>query len=166
MQQERSEIMEYKKICKKFLKNNKYRKLLNENHHGTSRLAHINRVAKMSYYVSKFLNLDYISTTRGALMHDFFLNDELESLDRKRFKIHPEKAYQNSLKYFDINELEKDIILSHMYPLTKKMPKYKESYIVSISDKIVSVYEFQKYQIKYTMAIIMIFSIELFNNLL
>ena len=158
--------MEYKKICKEFLKNKKYKKLLNENHHGTSRLAHIDRVAKMSYHVSKFFNLDYISTTRGALMHDFFLNDELEKLDSRRFKIHPEKAYENSLKYFEVNDLEKDIILSHMYPVTRKSPKYIESYIVSISDKIVSVYEFQIYQIKYTMAIIMIFSIELFNNLL
>ena len=158
--------MEYKKIYKEFLKNKKYKKLLNENHHGTSRLAHINRVAKMSYYLSKFFNLDYISTTRGALMHDFFLNNELTNLDMRRFKIHPEKAYENSLKYFDVNEIEKDIILSHMYPVTRKLPKYTESYIVSISDKIVSIYEFPKYQIKYAMVFIMIFSIELFNNLL
>ena len=157
--------MEYKKIYKKFLKNKKYKKLLNENHHGTSRLAHINRVATMSYYVSKFFHLDYISTTRGALMHDFFLNKELESLGTKRFKLHPEIAYQNSLRYFEINELEKDIILSHMYPITEKMPKYKESYVVNISDKIISIYEFGRFQIKYTTVFLMILSVEFLNNL-
>ena len=158
--------MEYKKIYKEFSKNNKYKKMVNENHHGTSRLAHINRVAKMSYNMSKLFGLDYISTTRGALMHDFFLNKELSDLSSKRFKIHPQKAYENSKKYFKVNELEKNIILSHMYPITKELPKYKESYIVSISDKIVSIYEFGRFQIKYTTALILIFCVETFNNLL
>ena len=30
---------------------------------------------------------------------------------------------------------EKDIILKHMWPVTIKLPKYKESYIVSSVDK-------------------------------
>lgn len=98
-------------------------------------------------------------------MHDFFLNKELESLGTKRFKLHPEKAYQNSLRYFEINELEKDIILSHMYPITEKMPKYKESYVVNISDKIISIYEFGRFQIKYTTVFLMILSVEFLNNL-
>ena len=157
--------MEYKKIYKEFSKNNKYKKLSKENHHGTSRIDHINRVARMSYDVSKFLKLDYVSATRGALMHDFFLNDELDNLNAKRFKTHPEKAYENSSKYFDVNEKEKDIILSHMFPITHSMPKYKESHIVSISDKVVSVYEFARYQVKYTGALAALFTIQLLENI-
>ncbi len=156
--------MGYKKIYKEFIKNDKYKKLSKENHHGTSRIEHINRVAKMSYGVSKFFKLDYVSTTRGALMHDFFLNDELDNLNAKRFKTHPEKAYENSLKYFEINDTEKDIILSHMFPITHKMPKYKESHVVNVSDKIVSIYEFGRYQVKYTGALAIIFTLELVNN--
>lgn len=157
--------MEYKKIYKEFTKNNKYKKLSKENHHGTSRMAHINRVAKLSYDISKFFKLDYISTTRGALVHDFFLNDELDSLNRKRFKTHPEIAYDNASKYFEINEKEKDIILSHMYPITKQVPKYKESHIVNIADKIVSVYEFGRYQIKYAGAVAGIFVLQILSNI-
>lgn len=156
--------MEYKKIYKEFIKNPKYKKLSKENHHGTSRIEHINRVAKMSYEISKFFKLDYISTARGALMHDFFLNDELDSLNTKRFKTHPEKAYQNSSKYFEVNKKEKDIILSHMFPITTKMPKYKESHIVNFSDKVVSIYEFGRYQIKYTGALAIIFTLHLIDN--
>jgi uncharacterized protein len=156
--------MEYKKIYKEFIKNNKYKKLSKENHHGTSRIAHINRVAKVSYDISKFFKLDYISTTRGALMHDFFLNDELDNLNSKRFKTHPEKAYENASKYFKINDMEKDIILSHMFPITHEMPKYKESHVVNVADKLVSVYEFGRYQIKYASAVAVIFAIELMNN--
>ena len=156
--------MEYKKIYKEFIKNSKYKKMGKENHHGTYRLDHINRVAKMTYNVSKFLKLDYVSATRGALMHDFFLSDELIDLPSERLKTHPEKAYMNSLKYFEVNALERDIILSHMFPVTKGAPNYKESYIVSISDKIVSIYEFVRFQIKYTLALSMLFSIELLSN--
>ena len=36
---------------------NKFRELKCIRHHGTSRLAHINRVAKLSFYISKKLNL-------------------------------------------------------------------------------------------------------------
>ena len=156
----------YYDIYSDFYSVNKYRELKSMVHHGNNRLDHINRVAKMSYNMSKLFGLDYISTTRGALMHDFFLNKELSDLSSKRFKIHPQKAYENSKKYFKVNELEKNIILSHMYPITKELPKYKESYIVSISDKIVSIYEFGRFQIKYTTALILIFCVETFNNLL
>ena len=154
--------MEYKKIYKEFIKNPKYKKLVKENHHGTSRIEHICRVAKVSYGISKFFKLDYISTTRGALMHDFFLNDELSS---KRFRTHPKKAYDNAKKYFEVNEKEKDIILSHMFPLTPEMPKYMESHVVSIADKVVSIYEFGRYQVKYTGALAIIFTLEIINNI-
>lgn len=157
--------MEYKKIYKEFIKNNKYKKLSKENHHGSSRIEHINRVARLSYEISKFFKLDYISTTRGALMHDFFLNSELDYLNAKRFKTHPEKAYENSSKYFEINDKEKDIILSHMFPITKELPKYRESHIVNFADKVVSIYEFGKYQVKYASTLTIIFAIELMKNI-
>ena len=156
--------MGYKKIYKEFSKNPKFKKLSKENHHGTTRIEHIGRVAKVSYEVSKFFKLDYISTTRGALMHDFFLNDELSSLDHKRFKTHPEKAYENASKYFEINNKEKDIILSHMFPITNKMPKYKESHVVNVADKVVSIYEFGRFQLKYTGALAIIFAFQLVDN--
>ena len=31
-----------------------------------------------------------------------------------------------------------------MFPLTPEMPKYMESHVVSIADKVVSIYEFSK----------------------
>ena len=52
-----------------------------------------------------------------------------------------------------------------MYPITEKMPKYKESYVVNISDKIISIYEFGRFQIKYTTVFLMILSVEFLNNL-
>ena len=153
--------MEYKKIYKEFYKNSKFKKMGKEIHHGTTRLAHTTRVAGLSYKISKILGCDYKSTTRGALMHDFFLTDEFES--KKRLQTHPLLAYKNSLKYFSVNDLERDIILKHMFPITKKSPKYKESYIVSICDKLVSIYEFCRFQLSTTACIFLIFTLELFK---
>lgn len=156
--------MEFNRIYKEFNKNKKFRKMKNEIHHGTSRLEHTTRVAKLSYKVAKFLNCDFDSATRGALMHDFFLNSELEAITSKPLRNHPYLAYENAKKYFKLNEKEKDIILVHMFPITLSKPNFKESYIVSLSDKLVSLYEFARYKVKYSAYILIIFIIEVLNR--
>jgi uncharacterized protein len=47
-------------------------------------------------------------------------------------------ALENAQMYFDLNEMEKDIILTHMWPLSKTIYHYRESLLVSMVDKIVS----------------------------
>ena len=47
--------------------------------------------------------------------------------------------------YDELNDLEKDVIVKHMWPLTIKFPKYKESYIVTFVDKYCATVEFFKY---------------------
>ena len=44
---------------------------------------------------------------------------------------HPKIALENSIKYFDLNDLEQDIIKAHMFPVGKTVPKYLESWIVN-----------------------------------
>ena len=48
---------------------------------------------------------------------------------------HPKTAYKNASKLFALNEKEKDIILKHMWPVTIALPKYKESYLLTLVDK-------------------------------
>lgn len=55
--------------------------------------------------------------------------------------IHPNIALKNANKYFLLNEVEKDIIQKHMWPLTLKLPKYKEAYVVSFVDKYCAILE-------------------------
>ena len=50
----------YYDIYGEFYNVNKYRELKSIVHHGNNRLDHINRVAKLSFFVSKRLGLDYI----------------------------------------------------------------------------------------------------------
>lgn len=150
----------YYNIYSEFYNVNKYRKLKSVAHHGNNRLDHINRVSKMSFYISKKLGLDYVSCTRGALLHDFFTVDDLSRSDKKYNDFlheHPRIALDNSKKYFKLNEIEEDIILTHMFPVVKGKPKYIESIIVCICDKLVSWYEFFRYQVNLSLNLIFLF---------
>ena len=58
------------------------------------------------------------------------------------------------------NDLEANIIKLHMFPLAGVMPKYKESWLVTLVDKSVAIYEMYRYKFK---LIINIWAIFLFN---
>lgn len=140
----------YYNIYKEFYDVNKYRELKSMVHHGNNRLDHISRVAKMSFYMSKYLRCDYVSCTRGAMLHDFFTAEDLSRNNGKYKNFlneHPYIALDNALNHFELNDVEKDIILTHMFPVVKGKPNYKESKIVCFCDKIVSIYEFFRYQL-------------------
>ncbi|KFZ26589.1 MAG: hypothetical protein KQ78_01178 [Candidatus Izimaplasma bacterium HR2] len=103
-------------------------------------LDHCKNVSLKSYKVCKFLNLDYKSASRGALLHDFFLYDwhiPGSHVGLHGFR-HSKISLNNAEKHFELNKKEKDIILTHMWPLTLRFPKYKESFVVSIVDKFCS----------------------------
>lgn len=106
-------------------------------HHQVSCLEHSLNVSYTSFIVCRALGMDYISAARGGLLHDLFL------YDWRTFKpdegihgfVHPRISLNNALKVCYLNEIEKDIILKHMFPLTWLPPRYKESMIVCLIDK-------------------------------
>ncbi len=116
-------------------------------HSNVSCLHHCLYVSYASYRICKRLGFDYRSAARGGLLHDFFLYDWHISKSHKGLHgfNHPYLALQNANKYFQINEIEKDIILKHMWPLTIKLPKYKEAFIVSLVDKLCSCMEILRF---------------------
>ena len=133
---------EYDEIIKDILKNKEFKKLENYTHHKTTRLEHSKRVSIYSYKICKKLNLDFISAARGGMLHDFFYNKYDIKNSARLMKNHPKIALKNAKKHFIINKKEENIIESHMYPLNIKCkPKYPESLVVSIVDKIVCIYE-------------------------
>ena len=133
---------EYKKIISDILNNREFKKIENYKHHSTNRLEHSLRVSFYSYKICKKIGLDYKSAARGGLLHDFFLNTYKDSIKRKLLQNHPYIALYNANKHFKLNDTEKDIIKSHMFPVnTKTVPKYKESYIITFVDKIACIYE-------------------------
>ncbi|MBO5478048.1 MAG: HD domain-containing protein [Clostridia bacterium] len=116
-------------------------------HGNTTCYDHCVSVSYTSYKIAKYLKLDAKSTARAALLHDLFLYDwhkvmEKKPLFEKHGFTHPQTALDNAIKYFDLNDIEKDIIVKHMWPLTfRKVPKYRESLVVTFVDKYCSTNE-------------------------
>jgi len=137
-------IKSFDEIAEPFLKNRKYQKLSKESHHGITRLEHSLRVARNVYRVSiKFKNVDYISATRAAIVHDFFTNAEFGS-NRGLIQgvVHPDIALANARGEFEINDIEANAIEAHMFPLSMVLPKSKEAWILTVVDKCVASYEY------------------------
>lgn len=113
-------------------------------HHFTTRLQHSVNVSYYSFMFCRFLGWDYRSAARAGLMHDlyFFDNKSIDCEGNRLLRNHPFDALDNSEKIFDLNEIEKDAIVNHMWPCNSMgRPKYKESVIVSLSDKFCAIME-------------------------
>ena len=137
---------EFISIIDELLQNKEYKKLGSEYHHGTTRLEHSIRVAKKTYIATKKRGLNYKEATRAALLHDFFLEDQLTTKMLKTAYEHPQLAYKNACKYYPLTKKEGNIIRSHMFPLSKEFPKSREALIVTLSDKQIAIYEYAKYK--------------------
>ncbi|MBQ7668111.1 MAG: HD domain-containing protein [Clostridia bacterium] len=123
--------------AKDILENPKVNKLSEYLHHkNVTRLEHSLNVAATSVKVARKYNLkvDERSIVRGALLHDFFLYDLVNERIENHLVRHPYIAYENAKAEFMLNDIEKDIILKHMWPITNRLPKYKESLIVCLVD--------------------------------
>lgn len=137
----REHLAEFFDIIKDVIANDTVKQMKNYRQHcNTSCYKHCMQVAYFTYITCKKLRLDYVSATRGAMLHDLFLYDW-----RKKYRdidisglhafIHPRIALKNASEIFDLNDIEKDVIVKHMWPVTLNFPRYRESYIVTIMDK-------------------------------
>lgn len=154
------EKLTFENIASSIIKTEKYQSLKNDYHHGLTRYIHSMKVAKGTYIITKFLRLDYISATRGALLHDYFNEEEyldVKGLDKPR--IHPFLALNNATREYNLNILEKNIIISHMYPIGKIKPNYLESWVVTSVDKLVALDEYIFYKFKDKFILLTIFTI-------
>lgn len=122
-------------------------------HYDVSTYEHCLNVAYLSYKICKKFKWDYKSMARAAMIHDLFLYDWRNS--RKQLKlegyhafVHPKIALENASKIFKLNEKEKDIIVKHMWPVTLAFPKYKETYVITLTDKISAIQESLNYYSK------------------
>ena len=85
-------------------------------------------------------------------MHDLFYYNRKERVKHKGEKItlctSSGFSAENAREVFDISLLEHDIIVKHMWPMTFKLPKYKESYVIVFVDKYCALLEVMspKYQ--------------------
>lgn len=98
--------------------------------------AHSIRVACLSVWLADRLHLwnrvDLHSLIRAALLHDYFLYDWHDwdnGTHRLHGFTHGETAMRNAIRDFKLNQIERDSIEHHMFPLTPYPPKYIEGYL-------------------------------------
>ncbi|AZP05531.1 HD domain-containing protein [Jeotgalibaca ciconiae] len=106
-------------------------------HYYSTRLDHSISVAYRSYCIAKRFKCDVRAIARAGLLHDLFYYDwRTTKFDEgSHAYVHPRIACENAGKLTELSDLEKDIILKHMWGATIALPKYKESYIVTLVDK-------------------------------
>ena len=90
---------------------------------------------------------DVRALVRGALLHDYYLYDWHDP--NKGFRWHGFKhhrfALQNAERDYFLTRRERNIIGSHMFPLTFwKLPRCREAWLVTLADKIVAAEETAK----------------------
>lgn len=112
-------------------------------HGNVSCLDHCIFVSYVSFLLCRFLGLDFVAGARGGLLHDLFLYDwrKGDSHRGPHLFSHPSAALENASTLYELTDIEKDIIVKHMWPLTIKTPKYKESFVVSCADKFCAIVE-------------------------
>lgn len=115
-------------------------------HHGhTTCFQHCLNVSYYNYLLCKLLSLDARAGARAGLLHDLFLYDWHDYVKGKGQKMHgwthAATALTNVKRYFEITPVEEDIIKKHMFPMNIALPKYKETVIITITDKVCGVWE-------------------------
>ena len=156
--------LQYMSIVNNILDNDEFSKIKRIEHHGISRYDHSLKVSYYSYKIAKVLHLDYEQTAVGGLLHDFFLSPETRT-QKERLKsvfTHPKQAVAMARTQFELTKKEEDMIRSHMFPINLSVPKYAESWIVSLVDKCVATNEFAikfRFRLKYAYNLFLLFAI-------
>lgn len=139
-------LNEWYDIVQPILNNPEFQKRKKYMHHGTiSVYDHVLNVSILAYKKAKSHNLDAKSAAIAGLLHDFYETPWMEDKEKKPiFKrhgfTHAQNALENAKKYFPnlLNPIIEDAILHHMFPLNIKPPKHRIGWIVTLSDKKVS----------------------------
>lgn len=129
------------------LNNEKVKQLNDYNQHlGISRLEHSISVAYITFRVLTTLKISeerVKNAVRAALLHDLFLYDwrTEQPIEGNHAFVHPKIACETANTIIELNDVQKNIILSHMFPLGEK-PKSLEAWVVQYADKQSAILEY------------------------
>ena len=143
-------LKKYYEKADEILCNSGYRKLSSfPRHRYTNTMDHSIRVACVNLYLSERFHVAPESAIKTGLLHDFCLVNYYEEHHlpvSKRHKgiyafYHPAEAAENAEKITELTREEIRAIQSHMFPLSVHIPTSRLGWMLTISDKIVAVYE-------------------------
>lgn len=131
---------EFVEIVTPLVEHEKVQEMKQYPHHGvTSCFEHCIHVSYCNFMICKMFGLDAKAGARAGLLHDLFLYDWHTYKPNKGERLHgfthARQALINAEKYFELSDMEKDIISKHMFPLNLGLPKYKETSVIILTDK-------------------------------
>ena len=118
-------------------------------HKGGTTYGHCVNVANTAYRLAKQWRwaVDIRALVCGAMLHDYYLYDTetMPYSDYRHSLIHPKMALENAEKHFDIGVRERNIILSHMWPIPgAPLPCSREAWLICIADKLCAYREMRR----------------------
>lgn len=121
-------------------------------HIGTTRFQHSLNVSYYNFLLCRFFHLNARSAARAGLLHDlFFYNRKThEKIANSHPAEHANIAFYNASQMFPLNELESDMIINHMWPMTRTLPRHRETFMITIVDKFCAVAEVMTYAMRKT----------------
>lgn len=135
---ELTENSEYYSCVRDLLNCGDIMRLGDYSHHiGTSRLQHSLNVSYYNFMLCRLFHLDARAAARAGLLHDLFFYDRKthRKIRNRHCAEHANIALYNASMRFSISELEGDMILNHMWPMTPHLPRHAETYMITLVDK-------------------------------
>lgn len=121
-------------------------------HYSTTRLQHSLNVSYYNFLLCRFFRLNARSAARAGLLHDLFFYDRRthERIANSHPAEHANIAFYNASQIFPISELEGDMIVNHMWPMTRRFPRHPETFMITLVDKFCAVAEVTTYAMRKT----------------
>lgn len=131
---------EFLQLTRELLDSDQVRMMGRWRHHGpVTTLDHSLFVAYNAYRAARLLRLDVRAAARGGLLHDLYLYDSRDKSAHPGNQCfdHPVFALRNAQALCGrLTEKEQNIIISHMWPLARRMPRCPEAAVVNLADKL------------------------------
>ena len=130
-------LKEFCRTTEELLGSDAVRRMGQWKHHGhISTLDHSLFVAYWSFRIARKLGLDASAATRGGLLHDLYLYNSKDKSAHPGWQCfdHPKAAARNAEQLTELSPKERNIILSHMWPLGGQFPRSMEAWLVDVVD--------------------------------
>lgn len=108
-------------------------------HIGNTCYEHSVFVSYLAFWLARRLGMDYVTAARAGLLHDLYLYDPRDKSAHPGNQCfdHPVFALRNAQALCGrLTEKEQNIIISHMWPLARRMPRCPEAAVVNLADKL------------------------------
>ena len=140
----------YREALDEMLRDPELLKMKQYYQHGGNTYAHSVQVAEAALKLARILpfHVKEKDLARGAMLHDFYLygTNDMTYTAYQHGTRHPRISYENASRHFDLTDTEKDIILTHMWPLNfTRPPRCRESVVVTLADKYCATREYRRH---------------------